>query len=121
MHICVYFPNTVARWLALSAQPQRLLWLQESAQDQAYQAGSQEEFNWYLMTVIAIRLNLQNIILKKDRTKERNKRTKTKRRKKDNERKKKRKEQILSSALHSFRNPDTITSGDSSVVKATDS
>ena len=121
MHICVYFPNTVARWLALSAQPQRLLWLQESAQDQAYQAGSQEEFNWYLMTVIAIRLNFQNIIPKKDRTKERNKRTKTKRRKKDNERKKERKEQILSSALYNFRNPAIITSGDNSVVRATDS
>jgi len=65
----VYSLNTVARWLTLSAQPQRLLWPQESAQDQAYQAGSQEEFNWYLMIVIAIRLNLQDIILKKDRTK----------------------------------------------------
>ena len=63
MHICVcvYSPNTVARWLTLSAQPQRLLWLQESAQDQADEAGSQEAFNWYLMTVIAIRLNLQNM------------------------------------------------------------
>ena len=82
----MYSLNTVARWLTLSAQPQRLLWPQESAQDQAYQAGSQEEFNWYLMIVIAIRLNLQDIILKKDRTK-RKKQTKSKRKKKDKEKK----------------------------------
>ena len=29
--------------------------------DQAYQAGSQEELTWYVMTVLTIRLNLHNM------------------------------------------------------------